>query len=121
VIHVNALRRGGLSVAGGTYDARLNVAELRANDTEILNIRLAMPETINTTNSIRDLSGIDATQPVLDGAEMTFRLFNFRGGSTIRFDVMLSTNEVRSVTFYIRGNAPPRRLGGYRNDNGTFQ
>lgn len=117
-VSVNALEKGGFSTYGqSSYDARANVVVIKANDNEIVNLTASFPEPINTINY--DADGIETTEPTISSATFTAELSNFAAGDRIRYDVMLSTGEMRQLSIEIAG-AAVRAVIGRSGDYGTF-
>lgn len=117
-VSINALNRGGYSTYGqSSYDARANVVVIKAEDNEIVDVTASFPETISTINY--DTDGIETTEPSLSGATMTFELSNFNAGDRIRYDVLLSTGEMRHLHLEIAG-ASVRASIGRSGDYGAF-
>lgn len=117
-VSVQALERGGFSTYGqSSYDARAGVVVIRANDNEIVDLTASFPENINTVNY--DTDGIETTEPSISSATFTAELSNFAAGDRIRFDVVLSTGEMRQLHVEIAG-ASARTVLGRSGDYGTF-
>jgi hypothetical protein len=117
-VTVNALNRGGYSTYGqSSYDARAGVVVIKANDNEIVDLTASFPATINTINY--DADGIETTEPSISSATFTAELSNFQAGDRIRYDVMLSTGEMRQLHLEIAG-ASVRAVLGRSGDYGTF-
>lgn len=117
-VSVQALAAGGFSTYGqSSYDARANVVAVKANDTEIVPITVSFPSAINTVNY--DTDGIETTEPSISSATFTATLSNFNAGDRIRYDVLLSTGEMRQVNIEIAG-AATRSVLSRSGDYGTF-
>lgn len=117
-VTVNALNRGGYSTYGqSSYDARAGVVVIKANDNEIVDLTASFPATINTINY--DTDSIDTTEPVISSATFTAELSNFSAGDRIRYDVLLSTGEMRQLNIEIGGSAT-RSIISSSGDYGSF-
>lgn len=118
-VSVQALARGGFSTSGSSsYDARANVVVIKAMDNEIVNLTVSFPAAISTINY--DTDGIETTEPSISSASFTAQLSNFNAGDRIRYDVIMSTGEMRSLNVEIAG-ASVRAVIGNSGDYGTFQ
>ncbi len=116
---INNLARGGYSTYGSSwYDPRADVVLLQAHDAEIVPITVSFPETISTINY--DTNGIETTEPAITSASFTATLSNFHAGDTLRYDVLLSTGEMRHLNIEIAGASTRNRIMSPGGDYGTF-
>ena len=117
-VSVQALERGGFSTYGqSSYDARAGVVVIKANDNEIVNLTASFPSNINTINFDED--GITSSEPSISSATFTAELSNFQAGDRIRYDVVLSTGEMKQLSIEIAG-ASTRAVLGRSGDYGQF-
>ena len=116
---INNLARGGYSTYGSSwYDPRADVVLLQAHDAEIVPITVSYPSAISTVNY--DTDGIETTEPTISSTTFTATLSNFNAGDRIRYDVLLSTGEMRHLNIEISGASTRNRIMSPGGDYGTF-
>ena len=112
-LSINALARGGYSTYGCWYDPRSNVIFVQAVDGETVTASASFPSSINTVDT-NTYGTVTASDPTISGSSMTFTLSVFVAGSRVRYDVMLSTGEMKHLNIEVVG-AP---VTGVIYDNG---
>lgn len=115
---VNLARGGYLTYGSSWYDPRADVVLIQAHDAEIVPITASFPTTISTVNY--DVNGIETSEPSISSASFTATLSNFFAGDTIRYDVLLSTGEMRHLNIEIAGASARTRIQSPGADYGTF-
>lgn len=116
-INVVALARGGYSAYGrASYDARNDLVVMQAWDNEIATLTAQFPEAISTVNY--DSSGVTTTTPTITSNRFTATLSDLNNGDQIRFDVLLSTGEMRQL--YIAMQSPQTNIYAPSGDYGQF-
>lgn len=115
---INAFARGGFGCYGPcSYDQRADVVVVQASNAEITNVTITFAETISSVNY--DADGIETSEPAITAKTMTVELSNFHDGDRIRYDVMLSTGEMKQVSLEIAGPSS-RALVSSGGDYGSY-
>lgn len=119
MMSINALARGGYSAHGCWYDPRGNVIFVQAVSGETVQGTASFPSSINTIDVV-NYGGVTADDPTISGSTMTFELSNFNAGSRVRYDVMLSTGEMRHLNMEVVGAPTRSTITDVGGDYGTF-
>jgi len=107
---------GGYSAHGrARYDSRFDVVVVHAWDNEILTLTAQFPDTISTVNY--DAGGITTTEPSITSNRFTATLSSVNDGDRIRYDVLMSTGEMRQL--YI-ATVSPKSIYSPSGDYGEF-
>lgn len=99
-MRITALRRGGLSVYGGSYDARQNCAIVNTQRRQT--VEIAFPDPLDSVETATD--GLSITTPVITGSVATF-VMEGRGSAQI---IGVSGNERIEVQIGAPGRQVPK-------------